>query len=172
MEKKLRAPDTIEDAVVQAKALLGEGALVQALDVSGSLITKWSDHDDTAHRIGCHQALIVDRLLIESGHVPVFAALFEGQRPAPVVSTEKQDPVHLAIAATTDVAVLMRDVSDAAARGEIAPSAVILLRNEIARVQVDLGRLRRSLNKHAPATDAEAAPTAKPPVKPSRRKRR
>jgi len=174
MEKKLRAPDTIEDAVVQAKALLGEGALVQALDVSGSLITKWSDHDDTAHRIGCHQALIADRLLIESGHMPVFAALFERQRPAPVMETEKDDPVQLAMRATTDVAVLMEDVSHAAARGEIAPAAVLQLRSEIARVQVDLGRLRRSLGKHAPAGEAEppAKPVAVKAARPAKRRRR
>ena len=120
MEKKLRAPDTIEDAVVQAKALLGEGAIAHALDVSGSLIVKWSDHDDKAHRIGCHQALSIDLLLVEAGHVPVFVALFEAQRPAPVVVQEKADPVQLAMQATTDTAVLMEDVARAAARGEVA----------------------------------------------------
>ena len=150
MEKKLRAPDTIEDAVVQAKALLGEGAIAHALDVSGSLIVKWSDHDDKAHRIGCHQALTIDLLLVEAGHMPVFVALFEAQRPAPVVVQEKADPVQLAMQATTDTAVLMEDVARAAARGEIAPAAVLQLRTEIARVQGDLAKLRRSLEKHAP----------------------
>lgn len=158
MEKKLRAPDTIEDAVVQAKALLGEGAIAHALDVSGSLIVKWSDHDDKAHRIGCHQALAVDLLLVEAGHVPVFVALFEAQRPGPVVVQEKADPVQLAMQATTDTAVLMEDVARAAARGEIAPAAVLQLRNEIARVQGDLAKLRRSLEKHAPLPEPAPIP--------------
>ena len=158
MEKKLRAPDTIEDAVVQAKALLGEGAIAHALDVSGSLIVKWSDHDDKAHRIGCHQALSIDLLLVEAGHVPVFVALFEAQRPAPVVVQEKADPVQLAMQATTDTAVLMEDVARAAARGEIAPAAVLQLRTEIARVQGDLAKLRRSLEKHAPLPVSEVVP--------------
>lgn len=158
MEKKLRAPDTIEDAVVQAKALLGEGALVQALDVSGSLITKWSDHDDTAHRIGCHQALIADRLLIESGHMPVFAALFERQRPAPVMETEKADPVQLAMRATTDAAMLMDDTAKAAARGEISPASAILLRAEVRKLQGDLGKLVRSLARHTPPVVAAVVP--------------
>ena len=173
MEKKLREPDTIEDAVVQAKALLGEGAIVRALDVSGSLVIKWSDHDDPAHRIACHQALTLDLLLIEAGLVPVFAALFERQRPAPVaVPHEKLDPVQLAMRATTDAAVLMDDTAKAAARGEISPASAILLRNEIAKLQGDLGKLRRSLARHAPPVEAEPVPAPKAAPKPVRRKRR
>lgn len=174
MEKKLREPDTIEDAVVQAKALLGDCAIARALDVSPSLITKWSDHDDTAHRIGCHQALVIDLLLIENGHVPVFAALFERQRPAQIVAHERHDPVQLAMRATTDAAVLMEDVASAAARGEISPASAILLRNEIAKVQGDLGKLRRSLARHAPPVEGEPASRApiKPMPKTARRQRR
>lgn len=173
MEKKLREPDTIEDAIVQAKALLGDAAIAGALDVSPSLITKWSDHDDTAHRIGCHQAKSVDLLLIEAGHAPVFWALFDRQRPTPVVSNEKGDPVQLAMRATTDVAVLMEDVARAAARGEIAPSAAILLRDEIARAQTDLGRLRRSLSRHVPAVEETAAvPASKLSRRLGKRRRR
>ena len=169
MEKKLRAPDTIEDAIVQAVALLGKEAIAAPLDVSPPLITKWSDHDDTAHRIGGHHMLAIDRLLIEAGHVPAFLTLFESQRPAPVVCNEKADPVQLAMRATTDVAVLMDDTAKAAARGEISPASAILLRNEIARVQTDLGKLRRALAKHVPPVEAELVKAA---PKPARRKRR
>lgn len=172
MEKKLRAPDTIEDAIVQAKAMVGETAIGAALDVSGSLITKWSDHDDTAHRIGCHQALVIDRLLIEAGHAPVFAALFERQRPATAMVQEKLNPVQISMQATTHVAVLMDDTARAMKAGEISPADAILLRAEAARLQKDLAQFRRSLAKHAPLVEAEIVPPARPAPKPARRKRR
>ncbi len=44
--------------------------------MSASLVRKWSDPDDQAHRIGLHQALAIDKALVGEGHSPVFAALF------------------------------------------------------------------------------------------------
>lgn len=142
---KLRAPDSIEDAIVQAVALLGGGPLSIVLQVSESLIGKWSNPDDHAHRIGLHQALTIERLLIKTGHGPVFGELFRQLLPVETAGEEAFDPVRAAMHTTRDAAQLMDRVDQAMVDGALQPHEIIGLRSATAELQKKIAKFRRTL---------------------------
>jgi hypothetical protein len=142
---KLRLPESIEDAVFQAVALLGEDPVAHASDVSASLVRKWSDPDDKAHRIGLHQALAIDEALVKAGHSPVFGALFETLVPAEAAPVEPVEPVRIAMRITADASLLMTSVDAAMADKKLTPAEVVKLRAETGRLQKSIARLRRGL---------------------------
>lgn len=144
---KLRVPDSIEDAVHQAIALLGAETLSMALDARGirasvSLITKWAD-PDAEQRIGLHHALAIETLLLKAGHGPVFVKLFE--RLGSPVEGEAASPLSAAIGVTSEAARLMEQVEAAMGDGTLDPFEVVTLRAKAAELNKRLARLLRTL---------------------------
>lgn len=158
---KLRAPESIEDAITQSIALLGAGAISDALGVSESLIGKWSDPDDQAHRIGLHQALSLETLLVKTGHAPIFAELFDQIKPPAAYAAEPVDPVHSAMRATIDAAHLMEKVAVARKDGVYTAQEVMDLRAAITALQKGIAKFRRGLSVTPPQTRATAAKGAR-----------
>ncbi len=142
---KLREPESIEDAVFQAVALLGEEPVAKASDVSASLVRKWSDPDDPAHRIGLHQALAIDKALIDAGHAPVFRALFEALMPVEATAAEPIEPVRIAMRITADASVLMTSVDAAMVDKKITAGELVRIHAETSRLQKSIAKLRRGL---------------------------
>lgn len=147
---KLRAADTIEDAVSQAIALLGAGPISLALSspthgqtVSESLIRKWSD-PEMPQRIGLHQALAIEMQLVKTGNTPVFADLFNRLVP--------RDPegaptrlVSEAMHTTADAAAFMTQLGEALDDGELDAAEKQALRGAVEKVQKRLACLKRGL---------------------------
>jgi len=131
---KLRAPNSIEDAVFQAVALLGEEAVGKAAGVSASLVRKWSDPDDQAHRIGGHQMLAIDKALRAEHHSPVFAALFlhlENGEPEGVPG----NPVNAAVRMTVEASEMLDRVEKAWADGQLDRREIVSIRANAERLQ-------------------------------------
>jgi len=148
MIQKHRTPDTIEDAVALAIGLLGAAAISREIGLSASLIVKWSDPDNHANRIGLHQALAIEAMLVREGHAPVFLELFARLAPVPPsAEEEKPDPLREAMRATSAAAELMDRVDRSMIDG-------ILDRHELGRIeqatqtlQRQIARLRRVVRK-------------------------
>lgn len=148
MIQKHRTPDTIEDAVALAIGLLGAAAISREIGLSASLIVKWSDPDNHANRIGLHQALAIEAMLVREGHAPVFLELFARLAPVPPApSEEAPDPLREAMRATSAAAELMDRVDRSMIDG-------ILDRHELGRIeqatqtlQRQIARLRRVVRK-------------------------
>lgn len=147
---KLRAPDSIEDAVTQAAALLGPGVIATALSnplygstVSESLVGKWSNPEQP-QRIGLHQAIAIETLLIKTGHAPIFKELFDRLLPLPPEG-EPESPVAGAMRTTSEAAQLMDRVDQAMADGQLQPHELIGLRAAVERLQKRVARFKRSL---------------------------
>lgn len=147
---KIRPPDSIEDAITQACALLGTEAIAMALGArfgrsySASLVQKWSDAENETHRIGLHHALEIERLLLKTEHEPIFGVLFALLRPAPP-EAQAPDPIHAAIAATVGAAKLLENVRAAVQDGELHYTEVAALRAQLTALQSEMARLKRSL---------------------------
>lgn len=147
---KLRAPDSVEDAVKQADALLGTGVISLALtlprlgvSVSESLVGKWGD-PEAPQRIGLHQALAIEQLLIKTGHAPIFGELFKRLLPTEEAA-EAEDPVRAAMHTTRDAAQLMDRVDVAMVDGQLSPHEIIGLRAATAELQKKIAKFRRTL---------------------------
>jgi hypothetical protein len=148
---KLRAPDTIEEAVHQAIAVLPGGAefIASMLSsptgqkVSASLVTKWAD-PEAPQRISLGQSLALEALLLAAGHPPVFGELFrrlkfgvEPGNPAAALTTAMQS--------TESSADLMRAIREALQDGEFQPHEVAACKARLTALQKELGALNRSL---------------------------
>jgi len=147
---KLRSPDSIEDAVKQASALLGDGVIAEALTnraagitVSESLVGKWSN-PEAPQRIGLHQALAIEELLVKESHAPIFAELFKRLLPGEG-GEEPDDPVRSAMHTTRDAAQLMDRVDVAMVDGHLSPHEIIGLRAATAELQKKIAKFRRTL---------------------------
>lgn len=144
MIQKHRQPDTIEDGVALAIGLLGAAAISRQIGLSASLIVKWSDPDNQANRIGLHQALQLEVMLVESGHAPVFVELFTRLLPAPPTpDDEAPDPLREAMRATSTAADLMEGVDRALADGRIDQAELRRLDQLTQKVQRQVARVRR-----------------------------
>jgi hypothetical protein len=146
---KLRKPESIEDACFQAAALLSAPTIAMVLSarglrVSESLVGKWSDID-APQTPSLEQALELERLLIKTGHAPIFGELFEQLRPPVDTLEEPLDPVRLAMRTTVDAAKLMDEVGTAMKDGKITPQELISLRSATAKLQKGIARFRRGL---------------------------
>lgn len=147
---KLRTPDTIEDAVHQAIAVLGVEAISRALSnpaagvsVSMSLVPKWSD-PEAPQRIGLHQALGVEALLLKAGHAPIFLELFRRLQ----VGTEPGDtasPLESAVQATISAAELLKATRESLQDGVLQLHEVAGVKARLAALQRELAALNRSL---------------------------
>ena len=154
---KLRTPDSIEDAVRQADALLGAGAISVALSspalgmrVSESLITKWGD-PDAIQKIGLHHALAIDLLLIKAGHAPIFIELFKLLLPMEPAAEADETPVVAAMRTTSEAAQVMDRIDQAMADGQLEPHEVITCRAGVERLQKRIAKLKRTLFFKPPA---------------------
>lgn len=144
MIQKHRQPDTIEDAVALAIGLLGAAAISRQIGLSASLIVKWSDPDNHANRIGLHQALAIEVMLVEAGHAPVFVELFTRMLPAPPAPEEDMtDPLREAMRATSTAAELMEHVDRALVDGQIDRAELRRLDELTHKVQRQVARVRR-----------------------------
>lgn len=144
---KLRTPDSIEDACSQARALLGDTVIQEALECRGlraspSLIAKWAD-PDADQTPSFKQAQAMEMLLLKSGAPHVFRPLLDGATIAPVASAV--DPVQAAIQATIDAADMLKAVRDAVQDGQLQPHEVVGLKAHLTKMQRALGALNRSL---------------------------
>jgi len=144
MIQKHRLPDTIEDAVALAIGLLGAAAISRQIGLSASLIVKWSDPDNHANRIGLHQALAIEVMLVEAGHAPVFVELFTRLLPAPPAPEEDMtDPLREAMRCTSTAADLMEHVDRALVDGRIDRAELRHLDQLTQKVQRQVARVRR-----------------------------
>lgn len=144
MIQKHRTPDTIEDGVALAIGLLGAAAISREIGLSSSLIVKWSDPDNHANRIGLHQALAIEKMLVDVGHAPVFVELFTRLLPAPPApEDEAPDPLREAMRATSTAADLMEGVDRAMVDGQIDRAELGRLDQLTQKVQRQIARLRR-----------------------------
>ena len=147
---KLRAPESIEDAVTQAIGLLGAETIAMALSsptgrsFSASLLRKWGDPDNHANRIDGASMLAIDALLLKSGHEPVFAPLFERQRPL-TPDAAPGDPMALAIDAAVGAAKQLEAVRAAVQDGEFQYHEVAAIRAGLVALKRELARLDRAL---------------------------
>jgi hypothetical protein len=147
---KLRTPDSIEDAVKQAAALLGDETIAAALTnpllgatVSASLVGKWGN-PEAPQRIALHQAIAIEALLVEAGHAPIFVELFTRLLPAPPAPDEERpDPLREAMRATSTAADLMEGVDRAMVDGRIDRAELGRLDQLTHKVQRQVARLRR-----------------------------
>lgn len=144
MIQKQRTPDTIEDGVALAIGLLGAAAISRQIGLSASLIVKWSDPDNHANRIGLHHAMMIEAMLVEAGHAPVFVELFTRLLPAPPApEDEAPDPLREAMRATSAAADLMEGVDRALVDGHIDRGELGRLDQLTLRVQRQVAKLRR-----------------------------
>lgn len=146
---KLRAPDSIEDAVKQASALLGNGAISTALTTVGlraspSLIDKWGDID-APQTPSIAQTLAIEALLIQSGHAPIFVELFLRLQAGPMVpgAEAQPDPVREAMRATSTAVELMETVDAAMIDGRISRHELNDIDRRTHAAQKQIARLRR-----------------------------
>lgn len=114
---KLREPLSIEDAVRQAHALLGDGGVKAATGKSGALALKWSDPDDDAHHIQLRQAIALDLALIAAGHQPTHMACFHAAIEA-ALPEAPQPPRRSLSQHVTDLAKEFGDVAGLVVQAE------------------------------------------------------
>ena len=148
MIQKHRTPDTIEDAVALAIGLLGAAAISREIGLSASLIVKWSDPDNHANRIGLHQALAIEAMLVREGHAPVFLELFARLAPVPPsAEEEKPDPLREAMRATSAAAELMDRVDRSMIDGIVDRHELGRIEQATQTLQRQIARLRRVVRK-------------------------
>lgn len=148
MIQKHRTPDTIEDAVALAIGLLGAAAISREIGLSASLIVKWSDPDNHANRIGLHQALAIEAMLVREGHAPVFLELFARLAPVPPSpSEEAPDPLREAMRATSAAAELMDRVDRSMIDGIVDRHELGRIEQATQTLQRQIARLRRVVRK-------------------------
>jgi len=148
MIQKHRTPDTIEDAVALAIGLLGAAAISREIGLSASLIVKWSDPDNHANRIGLHQALAIEAMLVREGHAPVFLELFARLAPVPPApSEEAPDPLREAMRATSAAAELMDRVDRSMIDGIVDRHELGRIEQATQTLQRQIARLRRVVRK-------------------------
>ena len=148
MIQKHRTPDTIEDAVALAIGLLGAAAISREIGLSASLIVKWSDPDNHANRIGLHQAMAIEAMLVREGHAPVFLELFARLAPVPPSpSEEAPDPLREAMRATSAAAELMDRVDRSMIDGIVDRHELGRIEQATQTLQRQIARLRRVVRK-------------------------
>ena len=148
MIQKHRTPDTIEDAVALAIGLLGAAAISREIGLSASLIVKWSDPDNHANRIGLHQAMAIEAMLVREGHAPVFLELFARLAPVPPsAEEEKPDPLREAMRATSAAAELMDRVDRSMIDGIVDRHELGRIEQATQTLQRQIARLRRVVRK-------------------------
>ena len=147
---KLRTPESIEDAVHQSIAVLGDDAIARGLTnaaagvtVSTSLVAKWSD-PEAPQRIGLHQALGVELLLIKAGHAPIFIELFR-RLGVGVDPGEAASPLESAVQAAISAAELLKATRESLQDGELQPHEVSTVKAKLTALQRELAALNRSL---------------------------
>lgn len=144
---KIRPPESIEDACRQTAALIGDDAISTALVAIGlraspSLIAKWSD-PDTAQTPSLAQCLAMEKLLIKTGHAPIFTELF--MRLQPVHFEPAVEPIEGAMRATIGAAELMKAVRASVQDGRLEVHEVAGLKARLQKLQRELAALNRSL---------------------------
>lgn len=148
MIQKHRTPDTIEDGVALAIGLLGAAAISREIGLSASLIVKWSDPDNHANRIGLHQAMAIETMLVMEGHAPLFVELFARLAPAaPTAIEEAPDPLREAMRATSAAAELMDRVDRSMIDGVVDRHELGRIEQATQTLQRQIARLRRVVRK-------------------------
>lgn len=146
---KLRTPDSIEDAVHQAIALLGAETISMALAAIGirasvSLLTKWAD-PDAEQNIGLHQALAIESLLLKAGHAAIFPDLFARLGSPATVGAEGASALRMGARLVGEAADMLEAIERAEADGFVDPAELSGLLAQFERVQKLMPTVRRSL---------------------------
>lgn len=147
---KPRAPDSIEDAVVQSVALLGANTIAMVLSanaggqtVSESLITKWGD-PEAPQRIPLHYALAIEQLLVKTQHPPIFTELFNRLQPLPPAAPEPApNPLREAIHAVSRATELMEGIDRAMLDGQLDRGELNKIEHRTHAAQKQIARVRR-----------------------------
>lgn len=151
---KLRAPDSVEDGMMQAIGVLGAETISMALAArlqgrkgfSASLMRKWAD-PEVENRIDMDAALEIDRLLTKSGHQPVFKPLFDRACEPPAAYTDDEaaaNPLADAIKAAAGATRLLEDYHAKSADG-LDWYEIVQLRAKAQDIMKRLARLVRAL---------------------------
>lgn len=122
--QKLRPPGSIEDAMVQALAILGDAGVEKATGKSAGLARKWSDPDADDHHIQLRQAAALDAACLFAGQDGPFGKAFPGAVAArlealggPAAGAAAKDPLARIASVTADLGDVAREVAKAAADG-------------------------------------------------------
>jgi hypothetical protein len=143
---KLRAANSIEDAVFQAIALLGMPRLTDITGKSPALIKAWSDPDDDQRSIPLRACAAIDRELAREGHEPLFVRwLQQAVAVAPRAMAASEDPRDAAVRVVTTAARALEETQAALANGALDPTERLRLKREIVTLRKRLAAFERSL---------------------------
>lgn len=142
---KLRTPDSIEDAMMQAIALLGLTRICEITGRKPSQVKAWSNPDDDLRNVPLLACGAIDRELQAEGHERVFTPwldTFSGRRETRV-STDS--PLQLAIHCVTAAADTLEHTQAALADGVLDGHDRARLVGEVTKLRRQLGSFMRSL---------------------------
>lgn len=144
---KIRDVDSAEDALYQAKKLLGIERIIAVTGRKASQVKAWSDPDDGRRSIPLMCALLIDRELKADGHEALFLSWFEAQMHSLTsVSPEPGEaPVTAAMRTTSEAASVMDKIDAAMADGHLQDHEVLSCRAAVAQLQKRCARLMRTL---------------------------
>lgn len=142
---KLRDPDSIEEAVTQARALLGESKVMEITDRRSSMIKAWSDPDEKKRQLPLRVAKLLDRELIHQGHEPLFLRLLEASANEVQPALGEEEPLEQAMNCVTSSARALEETQHALKDKIIQPHARISLLRQVTHLQKALGAFKRSL---------------------------
>jgi len=142
---KRRAPDSIEDAVTQALAILGDAGASAATGKSARLVRQWGDPDADAHQIQHQQALRLDLACIAEGEAPPFHTHFAEQIRR---ATQKAGGTLHPVERLAEVMAEVGDVAAAVRAGLLpsSPGGSRFTHDEAATLRRELAELRAVLD--------------------------
>ncbi len=101
---KRRTPLSLEDAVFQTHAVLGDAGVETVTGKSARLVRAWSDPDDDAHNIPLFQALRLDRAMVARRETPLILTAYRADlRAAAGAASGITDPVARLADAMTEM---------------------------------------------------------------------
>ena len=156
---KLRVPESIEDALIQAESFVTREAVARYIGRSPALVQKFGD-PDTDQQLQLRQALEIDRCLALEGYPQPFAALFAaraarnataGQQLERALATEER-PMRLAVAAVRDAAKIVGDLELAEADGVYTAAEVAALLRQLTSLQKQVADLKQGIARRGRRT--------------------
>lgn len=118
--QKLRHPQTLAGAVLEAVAAIGVDGVAHAVERSDGLVYQWSNPDAPA-KPDWHQGLAIDRACIAAGHAPPLHGLATRLLAIPEGHTARPLLERLA-AITAEQGDLARAITAAHRDGRISPA--------------------------------------------------
>jgi hypothetical protein len=142
---KLRTPDTIEEAVMQTRVLLGDAKVCEVTGRRITLVKAWSDPDDDKRTLPFRAAKLLDRELMLAGHEPLFRRLLERDGDVAPADSAPADPLDQAMNFVTGAAGTLQATREALKNRTVEPHERVTLLARATDMQRALGAFKRSL---------------------------